>query len=133
MHLIHSGKERTLEVTYFENGNTAETEIQHITAESQIGFNTGKLKAIHVKMKGKGQFLGKYIDVLKVAWSIHLLLIFCYGATISMQQFTYTEILILDHLNQIRNFQQIFTLDKTHQKEQIKQGQPWTMASTVYF
>lgn len=44
-----------------------ETETQHITAESQNGFNESKLQAIHVKINGKGQFLGKYIDVLKVA------------------------------------------------------------------
>jgi len=35
-----------------------ETGIQRITAESQIGFNTAKLKATLVKMKGKGQYGG---------------------------------------------------------------------------
>lgn len=50
-----------------------------------------------------------------------------------MQPFSYTEIQSLDHLNQIRNLQKMFTLDKTHQKGQMKQGQLWTMASTVYF
>jgi len=50
-----------------------------------------------------------------------------------VQPFSYTEIQSLDHLDQTSNFQQMFTLGKTHQKGQIKQGQMWTMASTVYF
>lgn len=58
-------------------------------------------------MTGKGQFLDKYIGGVKVGRLLHLLLVFCYGVTISMQPFSYTRIQSQDRLNQIRNVQQI--------------------------